>query len=100
MTLKADILTDLASVFMNTDEFADSATYTHGATVATIKGIFDDTFQVVEGVESSGPSFLCATADVSAAAHGDTIVVSGATYYIRGIQPDGTGTTLLILSKE
>lgn len=98
MTLKADIVTDLTN-FFNTDEFADSATYTHAAVPATIKVIFDDDYQAVQGVESSGPVALAKTTDVSAAIHGDTLVINTVTWYVRGIQPNGD-TTLLILSRE
>ena len=100
MTLKADILTDLDTVFMNTDEFADTATFTHGGAPSSVKGIFDNEFITAQGVETLTPVFRCATTDVSTAVHGDTLVISGTTYYIIGIQPDGTGITLLILSRE
>lgn len=100
MTLKAQLLTDLSDVFLNTDEFADSATFTHGGSPATIKGIFDNEYLAVQGVESLYPVFRTATSDVADAAHNDTLVINGTTYYITGIQPDGTGVTLLILSKD
>lgn len=100
MTLKADLLTDLDNVFFNTDEFGSSATYTHGGTPATVKGIFDNEYVSIQGVESLAPVFRTATASVPSAEHGDTLVIDGTTYYIIGIQPDGTGVTLLILSRD
>lgn len=80
----------------------DSGLY-EGAT--TIQGIFDNDYQEViddsgVGAESSQPVFLCRTADVSSAAHGDTLVVNSTNYVVRGVQPDGTGMTLLMLEEQ
>jgi hypothetical protein len=97
MTLKADILTDIGTTFFNTDEFAVDATLN---SVTAITGIFDNAFRLVNGVESYGPQILCASTDVSTAVQGSTVEIGGTTYFVSGIQPDGTGMTLLILSKE
>lgn len=77
-----------------------SATYTHGGVPATITVIFDNAFVAVEGVESLGPAATCKTSDVASAAHGDTLVIGGVTYNITGVHPDGTGITILMLSRD
>lgn len=99
----AFLTSDLAGYF-DAEVFGDSATYTHGATPATITVLLDaptDAQNLATGeVEITAPVAWARTADVSSASHGDTLVVSGTTYYIIGVQPDGTGVTRLILSED
>lgn len=100
MTLKDTIEADL-NVFFDTKDFAQSATYTPaGGQAKTINCIFDDAFAAVQGVESSDPQVLVKDSDVIDVKHGDTLAVAGTTYKVRGIHPDGTGITTLILSKD
>jgi hypothetical protein len=37
---------------------------------------------------------------VANASRGDTFVVGGTIYYVQEVQPDGTGITTLILSRD
>jgi len=89
--------------FFDVDEHAVDATHTPaGGAARAVPGIFDNEYVTVfdgedASVESSGPVFMCRTADVSAAAHGDTLAISGTVYTVRGVQPDGTGMTTLRL---
>lgn len=83
------------------------AVFTPAGGIGTIiKVIFNKEYQTIEmlsggvGVESSGPVATCKTSDVSGAKHGDTLAISGTTYYISGVQPDGTGITKLLLSED
>ena len=83
---------------LDSDEYGVAATYSG----STVYGIFDnDYFDGIADagvpVESAQPRFLCRTADVSSVAHDETILISGVTYTIVGIEPDGTGMTNLIL---
>lgn len=66
-----------------------------GAAVFT--AIPDSGFVEVNGVEDMHPLLHCRTADVSTLAHGDSGTVVGVAYSIVGIQPDGTGMTVLLL---
>ncbi len=99
MTFKTDLTTDL-DVFINADEFAVDVTYN----AATIQGVFDDEFSsAVEGemgVESTVPQVTVKTSDVSSATHGETMTINSVNYNIIGIQPDGTGMTLILLSED
>jgi hypothetical protein len=86
---------------------AQDAVHTpQGGAASNIKVIFNNAHQTIEmlgggvGVESTNPSALCKTSDVSATKHGDTLAISGKTYYIIGVQPDGAGITRLILSEN
>ena len=79
----------------------------YGSTVtktdaSTFVAIFDNDFLAVDvdesEVESSEPTLLARTADVLSLAHGDTLTISAVSYTVRGIQPDGTGMTQIMLS--
>lgn len=82
------------------------ATYTpSGGVVKTIKVVFDSEYLSVQvvgdvGVESASPAAHCKTSDLTGVKHNDTLVIEGTTYYVTEIHPDGTGMTLLILSKD
>lgn len=68
---------------------------------ARLSGVLDDDFLAALGVETSGPSFVCRSADIASAAHGDTLdLEDGTRYLIRGIVADGTGVTVLRLEKQ
>lgn len=89
------------SVFFSTDDFAVAATH-NGTT--TVNGIFDklylETDAGIGGVQGNQPVFVCKAADVSAVAHGDTLAISGTTYKVVGVEPDGTGLVLLRLEEQ
>jgi len=102
--------TDLGD-FFKTADFAVAATYTAtGEDAATINVLFDAPFNSVPldtgevNVESNTPTALCQTSDVSAAAHGDVIVINSTTYHVVGVQADSgsgyQGTTLLVLEQQ
>jgi len=80
---------------------ADYGTTVTKADASTFTGIFDNDFLAVDldesEVESTEPTLLARTADVSSLAHGDTLTISAANYTVRGIQPDGTGMTQIML---
>ncbi len=112
MTLKGDMVADLAAM-LDTDEFASSGTYSPKAYATqhpsnkstTVNGIFDHDFVEINGVEAYNPIFSCATEDLCDVSHGAKLTIhtgqkkstKDVTYTIRGVQPDGTGLTLLIL---
>jgi len=94
------------SDFFDTDDFAVAATITIGeGSPGTVNGIFDDEyFDEVGvgslGVEGSKPAFHCAAADVPSIAHGDSVVISGTTYHVVNVRPDGTGLVTLLLEDQ
>ena len=94
----------IISEFFETSDFAQSASYTpSGGSAATIYVIFDNEFSLSNigiGFENSAPQVMAKTSDVSAATNGATIVIDSVTYYVIGVEPDGTGVTRLILSKN
>ncbi|MCP4989340.1 MAG: hypothetical protein GY928_25775 [Colwellia sp.] len=99
MTFKTDLTTDL-DVFINTDEFAVDITYNS----TTIQGVFDNEFSsAVEGemgIESTVPQVMVKTSDVASVVHGEVMIIESVNYNIIGIQPDGTGMTLILLSED
>lgn len=90
--------TEDLDTFLDTDEFAVTATLTGGATVSVI---FDKAYIAAMGgqVDATEPMCLLKTSDVAARsiAFGTTLTIAGTAYTVRGIQPDGTGMTVLAL---
>lgn len=83
------------SEFFDSDDFAIAAVYS----AATVYGLFDHEFVVMQGIEGERPIFMCAEADVTGIAHGDTILINATTYTVIGLQPDGHGAITLILTE-
>lgn len=79
----------------------DYGTTVTKADASTFTGIFDNDFLAVDldesEVESTEPTLLARTSDVSGLAHGDSLTISAVSYTVRGIQPDGTGMTQIML---
>ena len=77
-----------------------------GSPVTVVRGIFDDAhFEVDNGitiVSTSEPQLHVRTSDVTGSPsvlQGATVIISGDSYTVTDIQPDGTGMTLLRLHK-
>ncbi len=101
MTLKDVMDADIKTVFLNADDFADE--FVNDRTILTINALFDNEFiVVVDDVESTTPAITVADTDVLGVQHNDlfTDVVTSIVYKLVGIQPDGTGFTLLVLSQD
>lgn len=86
-------------------DFGVSATYTPaGGSASSITVIFDRDYQAVDGgsiqFATTEPMAMCRTSDVSGAAQGDALVVSGVDYTIQVVMDDGTGMTTLALSED
>lgn len=88
---------DLSYIEDATTGFAVAATY-NGST--TVYGIFDNEYAEASNVQGSNPTFTIKTSAIASPAHGDTLVISGTTYKIRGVEPDGTGVTRLQLERQ
>lgn len=102
--MAVETATELA-VFFETDDFGVAATYTpSGGSSSTVNGIFDNEFFEAGlgevGVAFQQPRFVCRTSDLPNAAEGDAIVINTVAYTIRVVQPDGTGTTTLVLEED
>lgn len=76
--------------------FADfSVPATLGA--ATFAVIFDAAYADPMGIAGTEPRATCISADVSTATLGTPITINGTAWTVRDKQPDGTGTTVLLL---
>jgi hypothetical protein len=101
---------DLAAFFDVDGGFAVWATYTSavGGAPSQIPVIFENEYAAAEydrlsqnaAVESTSPRATCRDADVPGVSHGAALAVSGTTYFVIEVRPDGTGVTVLILSKD
>lgn len=86
--------------FFDVDEFASAATW--GGSAVPVPVIFDrDYAEPFAGLaEDAQPSALAPAARMPGVKHGDTLVVDGITYRVRGVEPDGTGVVRLRLEKQ
>lgn len=85
------------SPFFSTSDFAVTATLAG----ATVTGIFDAAyFETLGEVEGRQPMFMLPTSSAPTVAHGQSLVIGAKTYKVRGVQPDGTGITLLRLEEQ
>jgi len=97
---------DDRSYFYAVDDFGVAAIYTPaGGSASTVNGVFDNDFVEIDtggavSFAQQQATFMCRTADVSSAAEGDAITISGENYIVRIVQPDGTGMTNLILELQ
>ena len=105
MSLLDIIDNDLDAVYFNTDDFAKDATWTpDGGSATAIKVIFDDEYtgtNIGTGeIDNADPMVRIKSSTVSAVSQGDTIIVDTVTYYVKSVQPDGTGVTIAQLSSK
>lgn len=102
MSFQSDMNADL-DVFLA--DFGVTARYVSAGNSGTdITVLFDNAYTPANigrvEVETLGPAATCKTSDVAGALHGDTLIISDISYNIIGIHPDGSGMTILLLSKD
>ena len=85
--------TEDLSIFFDANGIGDSATI--GGEV--VGGLFERRYVEVAGVEGYYPTFLCASADVSAAVYGTEVVFDSVDYTVAAKRPDERDLTLLVL---
>ena len=85
------------AAFFGVDDFAVSAMLAG----VSVTGIFDASYYEPMGeVEGRQPVFMLPTSEATYAAHGQYLVIGATRYKVRGVQPDGTGVTTLILEQQ
>ncbi len=88
------IVEDLTAFF---GDFAQTCTIAGG----TVTGIFDAPYERSLGmVDSSGPVLTIRAADWPDVARGDSVTIDATEYSVLGIEPDGTGVTVLRLQRS
>jgi len=105
MSLLDIIDDDISEVFLNTDDFAKAAVWTsQGGAATDINVIFDDEYTGTNlgtgEIDTAAPQVRAETSVVLTMAQGDVIVIDSTTYYVKSVQPDGTGVSMIILSKK
>ena len=78
MTLKEQMADDIGTVFLDTDEFAVDAVYTHEGADSTVKVIFDK--MPDDNGEFLIPIVNVEASDVPYLARGDKFVIDGTSY--------------------
>lgn len=100
------MFTEDLTLFFSTSEFATAATWTPaaGGGPYTVNVIFDNDYYQTQigdaGAAGRQPMVLASDTQLAQGAgikRNDSLVISGTTYKVRGIEPDGTGVTLLTL---
>lgn len=87
-------------------DFGVTASYTPaGGSASDITVIFDNEYLDVDiggavAFATQQPKVLCLSADVTGIAEGDQMVISGTTYIVRVVMPDGTGMTEVMLEAQ
>lgn len=67
---------------------------------ASLRGIFDNAYTGAFDVAGSSPAFMCRSEDAASLTAGASVLtISGADYLVIGIEPDGTGMSLLRLQE-
>ena len=100
MGLSDDMANDLIDM-INVDEFGVSAIFDSSISVIVI---FDNPSTTVidsdtGGIMMAGPQAICKSGDITNA-KGKTLQIGGITYKILEAKDDGTGLTMLRLSKD
>lgn len=65
----------------------------------TVQGIFDTPSATALDVYGTQPVFTAPTASLAGVAAGTSATVRGVVYTVVGVEPDGTGVTLLRLER-
>lgn len=105
MNLRDAVADDIRTVLLDPGDWAEPAVLRReGYAPADIMVIFDEAYMAVDAGEvevgTTSPSAWAATEDVSGATQGDVLVLGGTWYSIIGVEPDGSGMTRLILSRN
>ena len=91
------------AIFLSIEDFGTTVTKADDSTFSVI---WDYRFVLVQpngltvGTESREPRVSARTSDVSELVIGDTLTIQSVGYTIRGVEPDGTGMTQLILERS
>lgn len=108
MTLKAQMAADVSAVIINADETAEAATYTPAAGGSSrpinvvidreelLEPVRDDDGQMIHA-RATAYVDADATLGVASPANGDSFVVAGVTWRVRGGHYDGEGMHVLRL---
>lgn len=87
-------------------DFGVTASFTpSGGAASDITVIFDNEYLDVDiggavAFATRQPKVLCRDGEISGIAEGDQMVISGATYIVRVVMPDGTGMTEVLLEAQ
>jgi hypothetical protein len=105
MTLKTVMAADLGTVFFNTNDFADAATYTPTTGDPVPCSVIIDHNALVQadgyeiGVTTLGTTIKAQVSDVGTVARGETFLVDGTTYTVQRIEnysEDGLEVTMVV----
>lgn len=82
---------------MTADDFAVAATIDGNSCYVIYDRTYLDQEEGTLSVQGATPVAYVRDADKGSVEIGDTVTVSGSSFTVRGVEPDGTGITLLVL---
>lgn len=85
-----------AYAFFSVQDFAQPVTRGGGR---QFNAIFDAQYQEGLGIAGSGPALTCATEDVRDMRRDEQVTIEAGKFRVVGIEPDGTGITVLRLQR-
>ena len=91
------VLDDIADMI---EALGRSATFRGNSINLLFLNEFDAAIVFDQEIEMQAPECLAETADVPDISHGETITIAAVTYYVIGVEPEGTGVTRIKLSKD
>ena len=103
MTLKADILTDLDDVFYDTDEFAETVSYTpSGGDAVSLTILRDEQDPSIMADAPPGDEMIIRVkaSDVSSPQRGDVFLIDTETWYLKATLGISGGETRLSLTRS
>lgn len=88
--------------FFDLDDFAVCAVWKDdtGKVKGNVQGQFRNEFVDALTVESQTPTLQCRASDIDGIVHGHTMTIDSTVYTVYGVQPDGTGITMLVLEEQ
>ena len=91
-------------VFFSDLDVVEAVFTLEGGVESTIRGYFDNAYfdtQAGETIlDTTQPRFTCKREDIEGIERGDTAVINGDNYSVLSVQPDPTGTAIIVLTNE
>ena len=91
-------------VFFSELDVVDAVFTLEGGVETTIIGYFDEAYfdtQAGETVlDTTQPRFTCKKEDTDGIERGDLAVINGENYSVLSVQPESTGTAIIVLTNE
>ena len=93
----AFVLDDIADLI---EALGRNITFRGNSTAALFLNEFDAAILYDQAIEMQNPQCLAETANVPDISHGEEIIIDAVTYYVIGVEHEGTGVTRIKITKD